>query len=135
MEMARFDKIGWVILVLGLIVLFFSSFGGLKINLIVPTFLLIIGLYCAETKNLTNQIRKSLERNHPFLIMIGSLVLGLFCSSFLMLLALTNVQWNEIYYFSPDILSKLLSNDNEFPNFGLLLGLIFSSTLLIILSR
>lgn len=133
MKMLRLNTIGRAILILGLILLFFSSFGGLRINLTIPAFLLIIGISFTEPKNVSNQVRESFKKPRLFLSMLGCLVLGLFCSSFLILQALTNVQWNEIYYFSPDIPSKLLSGAYGFPNFGFLLGLIFSLTLLTIL--
>lgn len=131
--MLRFDKIGRAILVLGLILLFISSFGGLRINLIIPAFFLIIGILLDEPKKMSNQVKGAFKKPQLFPIMIGCLLLGLFCSSFIILLALANVKWNEIYYFSSDIPSKLLSGNNGLPNFGLLLGLIFSLTLLAIL--
>lgn len=131
--MLEFDKVGKAILVLGLILLFFSSFDGLRVNLIIPAFLLIIGTSLAEPKRISNQVKESFKKLRLFRIMIGCLLLGLFCSSFVILQALKNVKWNEIYYFSSDIPSKLLSGGNGSASFGLLLGLILSLTLIAIL--
>ena len=132
MKKMGFDKVGRTILILGLILLFFSSFDGLRINLLIPTFLLIIGTSLGEPKKISNKVKESFKKPRLFPIMIGCLFLGLFCSSFVILQALKNFQWNEIYYFSPDIPSKILAG-NGFPSFSLLLGVIFSLTLLAIL--
>jgi len=134
MKMLRLDTVGRAILILGLILLFFSSFGGLKTSLTIPAFLLIIGMFFTKPKNVSNQVRRSSKKLNLLLTMIGCLELGLLCySSFLILQGLTNVQWDQIYYFSYDITPKLLDGFYGFPNFGFLLGLFFSLTLLAIL--
>ncbi len=136
-------KISRVILVLGLILLIFSSFGGLKIDLSFQVVLLSLGIFLCEftEKNHKKEVKKQeklmlrLGTKHysiSSIFMIGSLILGISSCCYLILKGMQEVQWNRIYYFSPQYVTKLVEKYG-FPDIGFKLGLILSASLLTII--
>jgi hypothetical protein len=93
-----------------------------------------LGIVSIKSEESSNQeIKKSFKTLSLFLIMIGNLMFGLLYSSYLILQGLNSVQYEKIYYFTSQIMSQLRSGSLGFPNLGFLLGLLFSSTLVLIL--
>jgi hypothetical protein len=134
MNMLTLDKIGRVILIFGLILLLVYSFAGLETGQIISAMLLVVGVFFTKPKNMSTLVVKYFNNLYTFLTIIECLMFGLlFYTSVLFLKGLINVQWGQVYYFSPDVTPKLLAGSYGFPHFGLLVAFCFVLTLIMIL--
>jgi hypothetical protein len=108
------------------ILLIFSSFGGLQIDLRIQAPLLSFALLLSTYKERDIQATRASLSSGVSLIMLVGFILGIAFSSYLLFTGMEKVRWEEIYYFSPETVPQLQVGYYGFPNYDFLLGIIFS---------
>jgi ABC-type uncharacterized transport system permease subunit len=115
-----------IILIVGVILLIFTSFGGLQIDLRIQVLFLSLGILLSNFTERENQDTRTTLPAGVSVILLVVLVLGIAYASYLLVTGMEHVQWDEIYYFSSETVPQLQAGDYGFPNYDFLLGIIFS---------
>ena len=124
--LSMLKPLGRLVLIVGVILLTFTSFGGLRVDVRVPILILSVGtLVSTFTEGGIQAPQESLP-SYVSWALVSGLFLAIALASYLILTGMAEVRWEEIYFFSPDIVSRLQAGYYGFPNYDFLLGCIFS---------